>query len=146
MLKKVALIVTFTAGFFALRSPARAIDSNGPLATDASVCNKVFVKKGEAISFQQDSDEYGGSFIMEGNKVRGQVGTCTIKARQEDGRSTCLPRARPTSWHRTFKFSAKVIDDNTISRIFPACPTNLASNICAVRCDPRTLKRCSYLT
>src|SRR5258708_24039355 len=79
--------------WMALLNPVQAIDLNGPCATDASACNKVFVKKGGAISFQPDSDQYGGGFIMEGNKVRGQMQTCTIRSRREDGNVIHMPAA-----------------------------------------------------
>ena len=84
-IKLAALVTACTASWIALWSPVFAADLSGPWATDASVCNKVFVKKSDAISFLPDSDQYGGGFIMEGNKVRGQMQACTIKTRKDDG-------------------------------------------------------------
>lgn len=100
-----------------------ATDLNGSWVADASACNKVFVKKGEGLSFAQDSDQYGGGFILEGNKVRGQMQTCTIKARKEDGNvvhmiATCASDIMTSN----IQFSARVVDDNTITRIFPGMP------------------------
>ena len=68
-----ALIILLAASYVALGATAHAIDLNGPWATDATVCSKVFVKNDSPISFQKDSDRYGGGFIMEGNSVRGQM-------------------------------------------------------------------------
>ena len=59
------------------------------------------------MSFQQDSEEYGGGFIIDDNKVRGQQQSCTIKARKEDGQLSNV------------QLSVRVADDNTIVRFFP---------------------------
>jgi hypothetical protein len=118
-----ALITILAASWITLASPAQAADLNGSWATDASVCNKVFVKKDGAISFQQDSDQYGGGFIMEGNRVRGQMQSCTIKARKEDGNVIHMIAACASDiMASNVQFSAKIIDDNTIARIFPGMP------------------------
>jgi hypothetical protein len=118
-----ALIPLLAASWIALGGPAQAADLNGSWATDASVCNKVFAKKDGAISFQQDSDQYGGGFIMEGNRVRGQLQTCTVKARKEDGNIIHMVAACANDiMASNVQFSAKIIDDNTIARIFPGMP------------------------
>ena len=116
-----------SAGWMALSSPAHATDLNGPWATDASVCSKVFVRKGSAISFQPNSDQYGGGFIMEGNKVRGQMQTCTIKARKEEGNVVHMLAACANDiMASSIQFSARIDDDNTISRIFPGMSDDLS--------------------
>ncbi len=98
-------------------------DLNGSWVTDGSACGKVFVKNGGAISFQKDSDQFGGGFIIEGNKVRGQMQTCTIKTRKEDGNVIHMIAACASDiMASNIQFSAKVIDDNTIARIFPGMP------------------------
>jgi hypothetical protein len=118
-----ALITLLAASWITLASPAQAADLSGAWATDASVCNKVFVKKDGAISFQQDSDQYGGGFVMEGNRVRGQMQSCTIKARKEDGNVIHMIAACASDiMASNVQFSAKIIDDNTIARIFPGMP------------------------
>ncbi len=118
-----ALITILTASWVMLGSPAQAADLSGPWATDASACNKVFIKKDGAISFQPDSDQYGGGFIMEGNRVRGQMQSCTIKTRKEDGDVIHMIAACASDiMASNVQFSAKIIDDNTIARIFPGMP------------------------
>ena len=122
-IKRLMLVTLCGASWTALAGPVFAIDLNGAWATDASVCNKVFVKKGDGLSFAQDSDQYGGGFILEGNKVHGQMQTCTIKARKEDGNlihmiAACADQIMTSN----VQFSAKVVDNNTISRIFPGMP------------------------
>ncbi len=126
-IKLPALVAIVAASWTAFGSPALAVDLNGPWATDASVCNKVFVKKGNTISFAQDSDQYGGGFILEGNKVRGQMQTCIIKARKEDGNVVNFIAACASDiMASNIQFSARVIDDNTILRIFPGMGDQLS--------------------
>jgi hypothetical protein len=121
------LVAAAVASWMAILNPAHATDLNGSWATDVSACNKVFVTKGSVISFRTDSDQYGGGFIMEGNKVRGQMQTCTIKARKEEGNvvhmlATCANDIMASS----IQFSARIVDDNTISRIFPGMSDDLS--------------------
>jgi len=125
MLKMPVLIVSLAASWMTFWSPAYATDLNGPWATDGSACNRVFV----TISFQRDSDQFGGGFIMEGNKVRGQMQSCTIKARTEDGKTVhMLAVCASDIMASNIQFSAKILDDNTIARIFPGLPDELAVN------------------
>jgi hypothetical protein len=104
-------------------APAKAFEFNGPWATSASVCSQVFIKKNGAISFRQDSDQYGGGFIVEGERVRGQMQTCTINRRQVDGSVVhMIAKCADDVMASNVQFSAKIIDDNTIARIFPGIP------------------------
>jgi hypothetical protein len=121
------LVAACATAWLTFLNPAQATDLSGSWATDASACGKVFVKKGDTISFQQDSDQYGGGFIMEGNKVRGQMQTCTIKARKEDGSVIHMLAACANDiMASNMQFSARIIDDNTIARIFPGMPDELS--------------------
>jgi hypothetical protein len=125
--KRHVLITTLAAGWVALGCPAYATDLNGAWATDASVCNKVFVKTGSDISFQPGSDEFGGGFILEGDRVRGQMQTCNIKARKEDGNAVHMLAACASDiMTSNVQLSARVIDVNTIERFFPGMPDGLA--------------------
>ncbi len=66
-------------------------------------------------------------FIMEGNKVRGQMQTCTIKTRKEDGNVIhMLAACASYIMASNIQFSAKIVDDNTIARIFPGMPDELS--------------------
>jgi hypothetical protein len=103
--------------------PSKAFEFNGPWATAASVCGQVFIKKDGAISFRQDSDQYGGGFILEGDRVRGQMQTCTISRRKVDGNVVhMIAKCADDIMLSNVQFSAKIIDDNTIARIFPGMP------------------------
>jgi hypothetical protein len=117
------LVTVLASSWTALGTPAKAIELNGSWATTPSACSKVFVKKNEAISFQQDSDQYGGGFILEGDRVRGQMQTCTISRRKEEGNVVhMVAKCADEIMTSNVQFSAKIIDDNTIARIFPGMP------------------------
>src|SRR5277367_1446754 len=126
-IKRIIVVAMCTAVLTTLSTAVSATDLNGAWATDASMCNKVFVKKGERLSFTKDSDEYGGGFILDGNNVRGQLQTCIIKARKENGNVVHMIAACASDiMASNIQFSAKVIDDNTIARIFPEMGDDLS--------------------
>jgi hypothetical protein len=119
----VALVPALTAGWIALGASAKAFEFNGSWATAPSACGQVFIKKDNAISFRQDSDQYGGGFILEGNRVRGQMQTCTISRRKVEGNVIhIVAKCADDVMASNVQFSAKIIDDNTIARIFPGMP------------------------
>jgi hypothetical protein len=115
-----AHMVIVCAGCILFGRSAAAIDLTGVWATDASVCDKVFAKKGNAVSFRRDSDIYGGGFIIDGRRIRGRSASCTIKSSKEDGSTIHIIAGCATDiMLSTVQFSVRVIDDNTITRIFP---------------------------
>jgi hypothetical protein len=117
------LVPTLAAGLIALGASANASEITGSWATSPSSCGQVFVKKDGAISFRQDSDKYGGGFILEGEKIRGQMQSCTISRRKQDGNVIhMIAKCADDIMTSNVQFSAKVIDDNTIARIFPGMP------------------------
>jgi len=106
--------------WFLLSSEAHAFDLNGAWATSADQCNKVFVKKGNQISFAQFSEEFGGGFVADGNEVRSKTARCSIKSRKETGdtidfQAACASEIMATSVH----LRLKILDDNSVARIFP---------------------------
>jgi hypothetical protein len=118
--RRLALLAACAATWTTFGSPVLAADLNGAWATDVSVCNKVFTRKGGTIGFAQDSDQFGGGFIVDGDKIRGQLQTCTIKSRKQDGKLILFIAACANDiMASSVQFSAKLIDDNTISRTFP---------------------------
>jgi hypothetical protein len=118
-----ARLVTLVSSCIVLGSPASAFELSGTWATSSSACNQVFIKKDGAIAFRQDSDQYGGGFILEGDRVRGQMQTCTINRRRVEGNVIhMVARCADDIMTSNVQFSAKIIDDNTIARIFPGMP------------------------
>ena len=62
-------------------------------------------------------------YILEGDKLRGQKQTCTITRRKEEGNVIhMVAKCADDIMTSNVQFSAKVIDENTIARIFPEMP------------------------
>ena len=117
------LVPMLAAGWIALGSAANALELDGSWATSPSSCGQVFIKKDGAVSFRQDSDQYGGGFILDGEKIRGQMQTCTISRRKEDGDVIhMIAKCADDIMTSNVQFSAKIIDKNTIARVFPGMP------------------------
>ncbi|WP_246729374.1 hypothetical protein [Bradyrhizobium sp. BR2003] len=92
---------------------------NGAWATNADQCSKIFVKKGNQISFARFSDEFGGGFVADDKAIRGSAAHCVIKSRKEIGDSIEL-RALCASDIMTsaIELHLKIVDQDNISRIF----------------------------
>jgi len=101
---------------------AHAIDLSGAWATHADECGKVFVRKGRAnqIGFTAMSDQHGGGFIVEADRLRGKFATCKIKTRKEDGQTVNIIAGCATDiMLSNVQFSLKVLEPNKILRLFP---------------------------
>ncbi|TYL86675.1 hypothetical protein FXB40_41520 [Bradyrhizobium rifense] len=133
-MKPIRFISTLVLCWIALGIPASALEINGAWATSPSSCSQVFMKKDGAISFRQDSDQYGGGFILDGDRIRGQMQTCTINRRKEDGNVIhMIAKCADDIMTSNVQFSAKIIDGNTIARIFPGMPEfTLSYSRCAM--------------
>jgi hypothetical protein len=106
-----------------LPAQATAFELSGAWATDAGLCSQVFAKKASGVEFAELSDLYGSGFIIEGNRIRGKSGRCTITSRKQDGDNIELAAACATSiMTQSLSFSLKVIDDNSLSRLFSDIP------------------------
>jgi hypothetical protein len=115
------LLISVTSTFFCL--PAYAIDLNGAWATDPSVCARVFLRKDGNVTFQPDSDQYGGGFIVEGDYIRGQLQKCKINSRKEvAGTIHLLASCATDIMFSNMQFSVKIVDENNIVRVFPDMP------------------------
>jgi hypothetical protein len=101
----------------------RAADVNGVWASDVTVCNKVFTKKGGRVSFAKDADFYGRGFILDGGSVRGKLANCKIKTRKQNGDLVRLIASCATDvMLDNMELTLKVIDDNKIARVFAGMP------------------------
>src|SRR5204863_111234 len=77
-------------------------------------------KKDNRVVYAEFSELFGSGFIIDGDRIRGKTGTCTIKSRKEEGNSLELSAACASSvMTQDLRFSLKIIDDNNISRSFP---------------------------
>jgi hypothetical protein len=118
---KTALWVTVTLGL-ARPECAVAVELTGAWAPDADNCSKVFVRRGRAgqIDFTTFPGIHGGGFIIDADQLRGKFAKCRIKTRKEDGQSLNLIAACATDiMLSNVQFVLKVVDDNTITRMFP---------------------------
>jgi hypothetical protein len=114
------LIVGVAAGLLLLSGEALAFDLSGAWTSDRELCDRVFNKKGSAVSFAELSDLYGSGFIVNGDAITGKTAKCSIKSRKQDGDVTTLVASCATSiMTGNYDFSYKVLDDNTLVRLFP---------------------------
>ena len=123
VLRNLVLATAIAAGSAPL-SPqeVNAFELTGAWATSADQCSKVFARKGRAkqISFTNFPGVYGGGFIAEANRLRGNFENCSVKSRKESGQTINLVVACASSiMLSNVQFFLKVIDDDTISREFP---------------------------
>ena len=116
-------ILSVLIACFLFSVAAGAASLTGVWATDGSACQTVFVKSGGHVSFADNSDIYGGGFIIEGSLVRGKMQTCNIKLRKEDGEITHIVATCSTDVAlSTIQFSLKFDGENKIIRFFPGVP------------------------
>ena len=64
---------------------ARAIELTGAWASHEDLCNQVFTKKDNRVEYAEFSELFGSGFIVDGDRIRGKAGTCTIKSRKQEG-------------------------------------------------------------
>jgi hypothetical protein len=101
---------------------ASAVDLSGAWASSADECSNVFVRRGRAkqIEFTALSDQHGGGFIVEADRLRGKFARCKIKSRKEDGDTVNIIAGCATDiMLSNVQFSLKMLEPNRISRIFP---------------------------
>lgn len=120
-LLRIAMVAVMLAG--PLRpEQAGAVDLSGAWATSADECRNVFVRKGRAkqIEFAALSDQHGGGFIVEADRLRGKFARCKIKTKKEDGDTVNILAGCATDiMLSNVQFSLKMLEPNKISRIFP---------------------------
>ena len=99
---------------------ARAIELTGAWATHADLCGEVFAKQDNRVVYAEFSELFGSGFIVDGDRIRGRTGTCTIKSGKQEGNSLELSAACASSiMTQDVRFTLTIIDDNNISRSFP---------------------------
>ena len=103
---------------------ANAFDLNGAWTTNEENCGKIFVKKNNRITMPRNSDAFGSGFIVEGDQFRGPAKACKITNRKEDGGVLQLIASCTTDIAvlGTQEVSAKIVNDNQLTRIFPSFP------------------------
>ena len=109
------LIIPFLA---LMSSPIFAADINGAWTTETAYCPKVFVKKGNAVSFTDDADLYGGAFIIDGIRASGTFQKCKIKSMKDDGATVHLIAACSDGiMVQEGRFTVKIVGTDRITLI-----------------------------
>jgi hypothetical protein len=117
---RVAAVLVLNSGFAALAATAMAGDLQGAWATNDENCRKVFVDRGNQTVLSEDSDLYGGGFVIDGNRITGKMARCTIKSRKQDGDTVHLLAACATDiMFSSTQFSLKLNADGRLTRLFP---------------------------
>jgi hypothetical protein len=103
---------------------ANAFDLNGAWTTNPESCGKIFVTENNRISMTRNSDVFGSGFIAEGDQIRGQAKACKITNRKEDNGVLYLIASCSTDIAvlGTQEISAKMDNDNQLTRIYPSFP------------------------
>src|SRR5438874_12502326 len=123
-LLKFSVAATIAIGLI-FRKPAHATDRSGAWATNADQCSEVFSRRGKAnqIGFTALSEQHGGGFIVEADRLRGKFAKCKIKNMKEDGQKVTIIAGCATDiMLSNVQFSLKLIERNKISRTFPGMP------------------------
>jgi len=120
-LLKFAISTTAAAGLMFV-GQAGATDLSGAWATNADQCSEVFIRKGRAsqIGFTPLSEQHGGGFVVEADRLRGKFAKCKIKSMKEDGQNVnILAQCATDIMLSNVQFNLKIVEPNKISRTFP---------------------------
>ena len=101
---------------------SHAFNLSGAWATDADQCRHVFVRKGRAnqVGFAAFSEQHGGGFIVDADRLKGRFVTCKVKTKKEDGPVVNIIAGCATDiMLSNVQFSLKVLEPDKISRVFP---------------------------
>ena len=125
--------------FVLCATKASAFDLNGAWANNTDVCTKIFVKKKNRISMAGDSDMYGSGFIVEGNKIRGKMASCTVKTKKEDAGTLNMVAVCSTDIAlQSVQFMLKIDGESSVTRLYPGLPE---LSVSYVRCAPLAGKK-----
>jgi hypothetical protein len=119
-----AMVVSMWTGLL-LTGEAHAIDLSGAWAAHADECSEVFIRKGRTnqIGFRAFSEQHGGGFIVEADRLSSKFASCRIKSRKEDGQTLNIIAGCATDiMLSNVEFSLKVLEPNKISRTFSGMP------------------------
>jgi len=111
-------LVMIVAGY-----EVQAADIDGVWASDAAQCKNIFQKTGNRVSFSKDADLHGSGFIIEGNQLRGKLGSCTVRSRKDEGPEVNIVAVCSTDVAiSTVQFRFRLTEPNRILREFPGMP------------------------
>ena len=115
--------LVLTCALLVPTTQASAFELSGAWASQSDLCNLVFIKKGNEVSFAEMSDLYGSGFIIDSSRIVGKAGRCTIESKKQDGNSLTISAACATSiMNQNMKFNVKFLDEDNLSREFEEIP------------------------
>jgi hypothetical protein len=125
MLKVSRLVAIMAIVSACVSSPvgAAGFELSGAWASHQDLCNQVFSREGGQIAFAELSDLFGSGFIVDGNRIRGKSGSCTIEKRTQDNDMLELSAAcASTIMTQSLQFKLRILDDNNLVRSFSEIP------------------------
>src|SRR5260370_10004234 len=123
-LVKFALAATTLTGLIFLEE-AYAVDLSGAWATNADQCSQVFIRKGRAkqIGFTALSEQHGGGFIVEADRLRGKFANCKIKTGKEDAQTlNIIPECTTDIMLSNVQLRLKLLEPTKQARPLPCMP------------------------
>ena len=115
-----AIIPSAVASKYSKVREGKGADLTGAWTTEASLCNKVFVKSGSRVSFAKDLELVGSGLIFQGKEIQGTGSSCRIMTTKEDGDVTRMALACATIiMHFEQQFSVRRVNADEIFRLFP---------------------------
>jgi len=109
-----------------LSAPAWATDLTGAWASDAEVCDKIFITKGNKASFRPKSELEGSGFIIEGHRIRGRAATCNVVKTKIDGALVNMLASCATDvMVGGQQLILRVENENAVTRLFPGLSEDL---------------------
>jgi hypothetical protein len=113
---RLAIILCLTSFGYA----AGAADIAGAWSTDLSACKSLFVKSASSVEFAKGAGISGTGFVIAGDKITGQLNSCSIKRRKESGAVLHLVAVCSDDVVlSTVQFSLRRVGANQLVRIFP---------------------------
>jgi hypothetical protein len=114
------LLATLLIAGLVVVGQAHAGEIEGAWATDEENCGKVFESRNGRTVLSEDSDLYGGGFVIDGDRITGKMARCTIKSRKRNGDTMHLLAACATDiMFSSVQFSLRLPEDGRLTRIFP---------------------------
>lgn len=102
---------------------ANAAGVQGLWASEASICNKIFERKGASASFTKNSDSFGSGLIIEGDRLIGKMGRCVVRSTKTEGNLFHLFAACSTDISQeNLQVSLRLVSADKMIRIFPDIP------------------------
>lgn len=120
--KLTATAIVMSSGLLSVAA-ASAFNLNGAWSTNPDECARIFERRADGIALSGSSDVYGSGFVIDGKKVVGKTARCTITSTKEDSPTiNFLASCATEIMFDNIQFSLKIVNDDTISRIFPGIP------------------------